>query len=139
MSLSIRNQLPGTVTSVTAGPAMATVQARLAGGQTITAAITTDASTDLGLQPGTAVHAVVKATEVSLATGQVSGLSIRNQFPGTVTSVTPGAAMAAVKVAIEGGELTAAITEQAAEELGLAPGTAVVALVKATDVSLSTD
>ncbi|MEY9877356.1 molybdate transport system regulatory protein [Streptacidiphilus sp. MAP12-33] len=138
MSLSIRNQLAGTVTSVTAGAAMATVQARLTGGQTITAAITADATADLGLAPGTAVHAVVKATEVSLATGPVEGLSIRNQLPGTVTSVTPGAAMATVKVAIEGGELTAAITELSASELGLAPGTAVVALIKATDVSLLT-
>jgi molybdate transport system regulatory protein len=139
MSLSIRNQLPGTVTSVTSGPAMATVQARLAGGQTLTAAITADAAAELGLKPGSSVQAVIKATEVALATGAVPGLSIRNQLPGRVTSVTPGAAMAAVRIAIEGGELTAAITEQAASELGLAPGTDVVALVKATDVSLATD
>lgn len=58
MSLSIRNQLPGTVTSVTAGEAMSTVKVRLQGGQDITAAITTDA-----------VKALVKPTEVSLATG----------------------------------------------------------------------
>lgn len=31
------------------------------------------------------------------------GLSIRNQFPGTVTSVTSGEAMATVKVRLDGG------------------------------------
>ncbi|MEZ0069609.1 molybdate transport system regulatory protein [Streptacidiphilus sp. MAP12-20] len=138
MTLSIRNQLPGTITSVTTGEAMATVRARLAGGQAITAAITADAVTDLKLTEGTSVQAVVKATEVSLATGAVEGLSIRNQLPGTVTSIATGAAMASVKVAIDGGDLTAAITKDAVTELGLAPGSAVVALVKATDVSLAT-
>jgi molybdate transport system regulatory protein len=50
-------------------------------------------------------------------------LSIRNQLPGTVTAVTPGEAMATVKVRLDGGqELTAAITLEAVKELGLAEG-----------------
>ncbi|MEY9846954.1 molybdopterin-binding protein [Streptacidiphilus sp. MAP5-3] len=137
-TLSIRNQIPGTVTSVTKGTAMAQVKARLTGGQVVTAAITTDAADELKLAEGTAVQAVIKATEVSLATGSVSGLSIRNQLPGTVTSIAAGAAMASVKVSIEGGELTAAITKDAVTDLGLKQGSSVVALVKSTDVSLAT-
>ncbi|MEU8922362.1 TOBE domain-containing protein [Kitasatospora sp. NPDC048545] len=138
MSLSIRNQIPGTVTSVTTGEAMATVKARLDGGQEITAAVTADAVKDLGLAEGTAVRAMVKSTEVSLATGPVSGLSIRNRIPGTVVDVVTGAAMATVKVAVDGGELTAAITREAVTELGLAAGSPVVALIKSTEVSLAT-
>lgn len=138
MSLSIRNQLPGTVTSVNPGEAMATVKVRLGGGQDLTAAITLDAVKDLGLAAGSAVTALVKSTEVSLATGSVNGLSIRNRLPGTVTDVSSGAAMATVKVTVDGGELTAAITQDAATELGLATGTAVTALFKSTEVSLAT-
>ncbi|GAA1983767.1 TOBE domain-containing protein [Kitasatospora viridis] len=138
MTLSIRNQLPGTVVSVTTGEAMATVKARLAGGQEITAAITVDAVKDLGLAEGTAVRAVVKSTEVALATGPVAGLSIRNQLPGTVTEVVAGNAMATVKVSVPGGELTAAVTKDAVSELGLADGSAVVALIKSTEVALAT-
>ncbi|MFD8749641.1 molybdopterin-binding protein [Kitasatospora sp. NPDC059577] len=138
MSLSIRNQIPGTVISVTTGEAMATVKARLDGGQEITAAVTADAVKDLGLAEGTAVRALVKSTEVSLATGPVSGLSIRNRIPGTVVDVATGAAMATVKVAVDGGELTAAITREAVTELGLAAGSPVVALIKSTEVSLAT-
>ncbi|MFB8250739.1 molybdopterin-binding protein [Streptomyces rochei] len=138
MSLSIRNQLPGTVTTVTPGEAMATVRVRLSGGQDVTAAITRDAADDLALAPGTAVHALVKSTEVSLATGRVEGLSIRNRLPGTVTALSTGAAMASVQVAVEGAELTAAITRDAADDLGLAVGAPVVALVKSTEVSLAT-
>lgn len=137
MTLSIRNQIAGTVTAVTAGEAMSSVKVRLEGGQDITAAITTDAAKELGLAEGSAVKALVKATEVSLATGPVAGVSIRNQLAGTVVDVAAGAAMASVKVNVAGGGLTAAITADAAKDLGLAAGSPVVALIKATEVSLA--
>ncbi|MFF4351437.1 molybdopterin-binding protein [Streptomyces sp. NPDC001530] len=137
MSLSIRNQLPGSVTSVTPGEVMATVKVRLDGGQEITAAITLEAVEDMGLTAGSTVRALVKSTEVSLATGPVNGVSIRNQLPGTVAEVVTGGAMARVKVEVAGGELTSAITKDAALDLGLAAGSPVVALIKSTEVSLS--
>ncbi|MES5823993.1 TOBE domain-containing protein [Streptomyces sp. RG80] len=139
MTLSIRNQLPGTVTEVTPGEVMATVKVHLSGGQNLTAAITKEAAEDLGLQTGTAVRALVKSTEISLATSRVKGLSIRNQLPGTVTAITTGPAMAAVKVAVDGTQLTAVITTDAAADLSLAAGTPIVALIKSTEVSLATD
>ncbi|WP_030690415.1 molybdopterin-binding protein [Streptomyces globisporus] len=137
MTLSIRNQLAGTVTAVTTGEAMASVKVRLAGGQDITAAITADAVKDLGLAEGSAVKALVKSTEVALATGPVEGISIRNQLAGSVTEVSTGGAMGSVKVSVEGGELTAAITKDAVEDLNLNAGTSVVALIKSTEISLS--
>ncbi|MFD8142450.1 molybdopterin-binding protein [Streptomyces sp. NPDC059708] len=136
MSLSIRNQIAGTVTAITTGEAMAAVKVRLEGGQDITAAITVDAVKELGLAAGSPVKALVKATEVALATGPVEGLSIRNQIAGTVVDVATGPAMASVKVDVNGGGLTAAITADAVDALGLAAGTSVVALIKATEVSL---
>ncbi len=137
MNLSLRNQLPGTVVSVATGAAMATVKARLAGGQLITAAVTLEAVRDLGVVEGAAVRALVKSTEVALATAPVAGLSIRNQIPGTVSAVTTGEAMATVKVTVEGGELTAAVTKDAVDELRLAAGSPVVALIKATEIALA--
>ncbi|MCZ4514554.1 TOBE domain-containing protein [Streptomyces sp. ActVer] len=138
MSLSIRNQLPGTVTAITPGEAMATVKVRLDGGQELTAAITLEAVKELGLAEGSAVRALVKSTEISLATGSVDGLSIRNRLPGTVTDIATGGAMASVKVSVDGGDLTSAITKDAVTDLGLGTGTAVTALIKSTEVSLAT-
>ncbi|MDQ1024304.1 molybdate transport system regulatory protein [Streptomyces umbrinus] len=138
MSLSIRNQLPGTVTAVTPGEAMATVKVRLDGGQELTAAITLEAVKELGLAEGSAVRALVKSTEISLATGSVDGLSIRNRLRGTVTDIATGGAMASVKVSVDGGNLTSAITKDAVTDLGLGTGTAVTALIKSTEVSLAT-
>ncbi|MEU6312997.1 TOBE domain-containing protein [Streptomyces sp. NPDC047014] len=138
MSLSIRNQIAGTVTSVTTGEAMAAVKVRLEGGQDITAAITAEAVKDLGLDTGTAVKALVKATEVALATAPVENISIRNQISGTVVDVSAGPAMAAVRVDVDGGGLTAAVTADAVAALGLSAGSSVVALIKSTEISLAT-
>lgn len=138
MNLSIRNQLPGTVTAVAPGEVMAAVKVRLGGGQEVTAAVTLEAVEQLGLAEGSAVRALIKSTEVSVSTGAVDGLSIRNRLPGTVTDVATGGAMATVKVDIEGGTLTAAITKDAVADLGLTAGSAVVALVKSTEIALAT-
>jgi molybdate transport system regulatory protein len=138
MSLSIRNQLTGTVVTVVPGEVMAVVGVRLDGGGELTAAVTREAVDELELAPGAAVRALVKATEVALATGPVEGLSIRNRLPGEVREVTTGAVMASVKVAVDGGgELTAAVTRDAVTELRLEAGSPVTALVKATEVSLA--
>ena len=138
MNLTIRNQIPATVISVTRGGVMATVKARLAGGQTVTASVTVEAVDDLGIAEGSTVTVLAKSTEVALALGEVHGLSIRNQIPGVVTQVDLGAVMATAKIAIDGsGLLTAAITKDAAVELGLSADSHVTALIKSTELSLA--
>ncbi|MFH8803172.1 molybdopterin-binding protein [Streptomyces sp. NPDC017936] len=138
MTLSIRNQLPGTVTAITPGEVMTVVTIRLSGGRALTAAVTREAVTELGLVPGSTVRALVKSTQVALATTPAEGLSIRNRLPGTVAGMTAGDAMASVRISTEDGELTSVITREAVAELGLTAGTPVVALIKSTEVSLAT-
>ena len=99
---------------------------------------TLEAVDDLGIAEGSAIRVLIKSTEVSLAAGPVTGVSIRNQIPGQVAGVATGGAMATVKVSIDGGELTAAITREAVAELGLSMGSPVVALIKSTEISLAT-
>ncbi|HYZ23237.1 MAG TPA: TOBE-like domain-containing protein [Rhodopila sp.] len=62
-------------------------------------------------------------------------LSARNQIPGTVKTVKPGATTTHVTIEIGGGStITSSITNEAAEELGLKPGMQVFAVIKASDV-----
>ncbi len=64
-------------------------------------------------------------------------LSARNQISGTIVSITPGAVNGAIKVDIGGGNVvTANITEEAIQELGLARGETVTVIVKASDVMI---
>ena len=66
MRLSTRNQLKGTVAAIEAGDVMTVVKVDLDGGQQVTAAITRAGVEELGLEVGSPVVALVKATEVML-------------------------------------------------------------------------
>ena len=68
MKISARNQLPGTVKSITQGAVMAEVVIELDGGQEVVSAITAESARRLELAPGRGVYAVIKSTEVMLAT-----------------------------------------------------------------------
>jgi molybdopterin-binding protein len=66
-------------------------------------------------------------------------LSARNQLAGTVTSVTRGEATANVVLDVAGQRLVASITVEAADELDLAEGSEVTAIIKASDVIIASD
>jgi len=61
-------------------------------------------------------------------------LSARNRFPGVITSVEVDGVMALVEIKAGPHRITAAVTRDAVEELGLAKGVAATAAVKATSV-----
>jgi len=61
-------------------------------------------------------------------------LSARNRFPGVVRSVEVDGVMALVEIQAGPHLVIAAVTRDAVEELGLAPGVPATAAVKATSV-----
>jgi molybdopterin-binding protein len=64
------------------------------------------------------------------------GLSARNRFPGVVVSVEVDGVMALVELEAGPHRITAAITRDAVQELGLAEGARATATVKATSVMI---
>jgi molybdopterin-binding protein len=64
-------------------------------------------------------------------------LSARNQLQGTVTDINRGEAIANVALDVAGQRLVASITVEAVQELGIAPGSEVTVIVKASDVMLA--
>lgn len=61
-------------------------------------------------------------------------LSARNQFPGQVTKVLPGAVNGIVTIDVNGAPVSATISMSAINELELAPGKAACAVIKASEV-----
>jgi molybdopterin-binding protein len=62
-------------------------------------------------------------------------LSARNQIAGTIHSVTPGATTTHVTIEVSPTvTITASITNEAAQELGLKAGMPAIAVIKASDV-----
>ena len=67
-------------------------------------------------------------------------LSARNQLTGTIAEIEPGSVMTVVKVQLDGGqEVTASVTKESVQELGLAVGSPVTAVIKSTEVMLGVD
>lgn len=67
-------------------------------------------------------------------------ISARNQFRGTVKSVKHGAVMSEVVIEIaEGVEIVSLVSTSSAKRLKLKKGSSAVAIIKATEVLVSTD
>lgn len=68
MRLSARNQLVGTIQSIKEGVVTAEVLVKLDGGEELVSVITVESVRSLGLQVGARVYAIIKSTEVMIAT-----------------------------------------------------------------------
>ena len=67
-------------------------------------------------------------------------LSARNQLKGRIVEVTKGQTTAHVRIDIGGGVVvTASLTNEAVDELGLKVGAAAHAVIKASDVMVGVD
>jgi molybdopterin-binding protein len=66
-------------------------------------------------------------------------ISARNRLKGKVVEVKKGATTAHVRIDVHGTIVTAAITNEAVEELGLKVGQEAYAVIKASDVMVGLD
>lgn len=66
-------------------------------------------------------------------------ISARNRLKGKVVEVTKGKTTAHVQIDIGAATVTAAITNEAVDELGLKVGQQAYAVVKASDVMVAVD
>jgi molybdopterin-binding protein len=67
-------------------------------------------------------------------------LSARNQIPGTIKTVKPGATTTHVTIEVSPTvTITCSITNEAAEELALKAGMKATAVIKASDVMVGVD
>lgn len=66
-------------------------------------------------------------------------ISARNLIKGTIIEVVKGQTTAHVRIEAKGTIITASITNEAVDELGLAKGKDAYAVIKASDVMVATD
>ena len=67
----------------------------------------------------------------------ITAINIRNQFRGHVKEIIRGSVVSEIDVETPFGIVTSVITTRSVEELDLQAGSEVVALVKATEVSIA--
>jgi molybdate transport system regulatory protein len=139
MKTTARNQFAGCVSSVELGPVSASVVITLKAGDEITATMTRAAAQRLKLKQGKEALALIKASAVVLVT-DFGGwqLSARNQLAGTVSRIEKGAVSSLVVVTLPGGAaVTASVTNDGLDALGLKVGQAATAVFKAYSVMVA--
>ena len=67
----------------------------------------------------------------------IKAINVRNQFRGKIKEIIDGPVVSEVDIETPAGIVTSVITSRSVRDLGLAPGVEVVALVKATEVSIA--
>lgn len=141
MKISARNQLEGTVVSVTEGAVNGIVAIDL-GDAVVKANITKEAIADLGLKSGTSVFALIKASNVMFASGPepIRAISARNQLAGKIVAVQKGAVNGHVTLQLpRGNKITGSVTNEAIEDLGLSEGIEAQAIIKSTDIMVGVE
>jgi molybdate transport system regulatory protein len=139
MKTTARNQFAGTVKAVDLGPVSAQVTIALKSGDEITATMTTAAANRLKLKKGKEAIALIKASAVVLVTDFAGWqLSARNQLAGMVSRVERGAVSSLVIVTLPGGALvSASVTNEGVDALGLKVGVPATAVFKAYSVMVA--
>ena len=133
MKTTARNQFVGNVSALDIGPVSAQVTIALKSGDEITATLTSAAAKRLKLAKGKEALALIKASAVVLVSDFAGWqLSARNQLAGTVSRIERGAVSSLVVLTLPGGgTITASVTNEGVEALGLAVGVPATAVFKA--------
>jgi len=138
MKVSARNVFAGTVTRITTGTVNSEVALTLTGGAPLIAVVTNGAIENLGLKQGASPYAIIKASSVLVGCDlHGARLSARNVMCGTVVKIIEGPVSTEVDVEIGGGNtVSAVITRESSQGLGLAVGGHACTLFKASSVIL---
>lgn len=137
---SARNQFRGQVCAITPGAVNAEVALEISPDQTLTAIITSDSLSTLGLATGESAIALIKASSVILSGDIDIRTSARNKLTGRISRIERGAVNCDVTLDMGAGKSIAAIiTKESLEQLGLNEGDKACALFKASSVILMAD
>jgi len=138
MKVSARNVLAGTITKITKGAVNSEVALSLAGGTPLIAVITNGAVENLALKEGASAYAIIKASSVMVGSDlHDAKISARNVMCGTVAKIIEGPVSTEVDVEVGGGNtISAVITHESSNSLGLKVGGHACTLFKASSVIL---
>ena len=132
--LSARNQLPGIIKAISRGAVNAEVIIVTQTGVEISSIITLGSCVRMNLEPGDNVVAVIKASNVMVATGNNLAISCRNNIPGFIKKINTGAVNDEIIIDANGTELVSIITHSSVERLKLVENMEVSALIKASNI-----
>ena len=134
--IGARNVIKGKVTEIKLGTVNGIVKVDVGGGIILSSNCSIESIEQLGLVVGKEVQVIIKAMEVLLANEKLN-IGARNQVEGIVFEVKKGAINSIVKLKTANDlVITANLSIESVEQLGIEEGKKAVAIFKAMNVLL---
>ena len=134
--IGARNVIKGRVSEIKLGAINGIVKVDVGGGIIISSNCSIESIEQLGLTVGKEVQVIIKAMEVLLANEKLN-IGARNQVEGTVCEVKRGAINCIVKIKTANDlVITANLSLESVDQLGIQEGKKAVAIFKAMNVLL---
>ncbi|MCA6073495.1 TOBE domain-containing protein [Fulvivirga sedimenti] len=130
------NRIQATITEVSSSGNLSIVKLAVAK-IPLSAVILDTIETSPFVQVGNLVSVLFKETEVTIADITVERISLRNRFPGEIVEIETGKLLTRLQLKTDAGMIRALITTESANELQLAQGSEVVAMIKTNELMLS--
>jgi molybdate transport system regulatory protein len=130
-AISTKNRVRGRILDIKTGNVTAEVPIDVGAGRRILAVIARTAAEEMRLAVGDEVTACVREGDLLLA--KEGRLSIRNPVPGKITGFRPGTVTTEITLETGAGELHALLARSTADEMMLAVGQQVKALLRERD------
>lgn len=137
MQISARNVFLGKVLEIKNGAINSNVVVELNGGAKISSTITKTSAQNLGLKEGLEVKAIIKSSSVMIAKDENIAISARNIIKGEILEIFKGEVNAEVCLDIGKSQiLTAIITLNSVDKLGLKVGETAFGVIKSSEVMI---
>jgi molybdate transport system regulatory protein len=135
--VSTRNRFSASVVDIRKGGVTAEIKLDVGDGRQFMAVIARTAAEEMGLDVGTAVTACVREGDLLLEKG--NAINVRNRIAGTITNLRPGTVTTELTLATDHGDLFALLARSVADDMQLAVGGAVTALMRERDFLVETE
>ncbi len=129
--VSTRNRFSASIVDIKKGGVTVEIKLDVGGGRHFIAVIARTAAEEMGLDVGSRVTACVREGDMLLQKG--NAINVRNRIAGTITDLRPGTVTTELTVATNNGDLFALLARSVADDMKLADGRSVTALIRERD------
>lgn len=135
--VSTRNRFGATILDIKKGGVTAEIKLQVGDGRHMIAVIARTAAEEMGLDIGSRVVACVREGDMLLEKGDA--INVRNRIAGTITNLRPGTVTTELTLATDKGDLFALLARSVADDMKLAVGGGVTALMRERDFVVETE
>ena len=138
MKSSSKNLISGDIKEINQGEYNTKIEVKVSEDLSLYSIIPTSSFLDMKLKLDEKVFALIQESSIMIALNNPEGISARNIIKSTISALKTDAVSTEIKLSIGKNTLTSAISNDSHEQLGLKIGQEVYAIIKATDIVITT-